>query len=95
MNSIDFLEECVKVQKERGDEYEGDKERSFNKIATAFNAITCKDLTPAHIALLFEILKNVRQFSADRYHHDSALDCVSYASLKAELLWEQYNEDVL
>lgn len=92
MNSIDFLEECVKVQKERGDEYEGDKERSFNKIATAFNAITGKDLTPAHIALLFEILKNVRQFSADRYHADSVLDGVSYSSLKAELLWEQYNE---
>lgn len=90
--SVDFLRQCIDVQKERGTEYEGGgKERSFEKMATIFNAYTGKDLTPAHVALMLQILKDVRQFSSDRYHGDSCLDSISYASLKAELLHQQYN----
>ena len=90
MNSIEILNQCVAVQAERGKEYGNDKERSFNQVATAFNAITRKDLTAAEVALLLQILKDVRQWSVDRLHEDSVIDGVSYSSLKGELLFEQY-----
>ena len=93
MTSIDFLNACKRIQEERAGEYETEGgERSFEKISTAFNAITGKDLTPAEVALIFQILKDVRFFSQDRYHHDSVVDCISYASLKAELLYNQYHK---
>ena len=92
-NSLDFLNACVKVQTERGTEYEGDgQERSFEKMAIIFNTKTGKDLTAAHMALIMQDLKDIRQFSADRYHEDSVLDNVSYSSLKAELLYSQYHK---
>lgn len=93
--STDILYQCVNVQKERGAEYqqEDKQERSFESVATAFNAITGKDLTPAEVCLLLQVLKDVRQWSQDRLHEDSVLDSVSYASLKAELLHEQYSEE--
>lgn len=50
MNSIEILNQCAAVQAERGKEYGNDKERSFNQVATAFNAITRKDLTAAEVA---------------------------------------------
>ncbi len=94
--SIAFLKKAIQIQSQRGEEYDSSskkkkKERSFDKIASIFNTITDKDLTPAHVALLLQILKDVRQFSEDRFHSDSVEDCVSYASLKAELLYKQYN----
>ncbi len=92
MTSVDFLNACKRIQEERAAEYEVDgAERSFDKIAIAFNAITGKELSAAEIALIFQILKDVRQFGKDRLHMDSLVDCISYASLKAELLFEQYN----
>jgi hypothetical protein len=94
MNSIDILNKVQEIQATRGKEYEkqkeGTKERSFNKVATAFNAITGKDITPAEVALMLQVLKDVRQWSTDSLHEDSIVDCVSYASLKGELLYEQY-----
>ena len=93
MTSVDFLNACKRIQEERADEYETEGgERSFEKISTAFNAITGKDLTPAEVALIFQILKDVRQWSADRYHDDSVVDCISYSSLKAEELYRQYHK---
>lgn len=92
MNSIGLLNECLKVQSQRGKDYDEaeTQERSFAKTATAFNAITGKDLTPAEICLMLQVLKDVRQWSSDRIHHDSVLDGVSYASLKGEELYIQY-----
>lgn len=94
--SIAFLQKAIELQAERGNEYEGKgkQERSFNKISIAFNAITDKNITPAEVALLLQILKDTRQFSANRFHSDSIEDSVSYASLKAELLYEQYKDEV-
>jgi hypothetical protein len=92
MTSVDFLNACKRIQEERGSEYEVEGgERSFGKVAISFNATTGKDLSAAHIALILQILKDVRMFSKDNYHHDSVVDCISYASLKAELLFLQYN----
>lgn len=96
MDSYDFLQQASKLQMNRGEEYDAvnlvKKERSFSKVATAFNAITGKELTAAEIALILQILKDVRQWSADRYHKDSVEDCISYSALKAEELFIQYDQ---
>lgn len=89
-SSIQFLDEVKAIQSTRANEYEQDGgERSFAKIATVFNTYTGKDLLPSDIALILEILKNVRFYSQDGYHADSVVDKVSYASLWAELVTEE------
>ena len=88
--ALNLLADCTSVQKERANEYKGGGERSFNAVSAAFNAITGKDITPAEVALLLQVLKDVRQWSKDRLHPDSVLDSVSYASLKGEELYKQY-----
>lgn len=89
-----FLKEAEKILSDRGAEYEkeGKEERSFPSVATAFNAITGKNLSPAEVALLLQILKDVRQWAKPRFHKDSAVDCINYAALKAKLLFEQYED---
>jgi hypothetical protein len=84
--SLEFLSACSAVQAERGSQYEGDdQERSFSKIATAFNAITGHNILPCEVALIQQILKDVRQWSdMTRVHTDSLLDKVSYAALTSE-----------
>lgn len=87
MKAAQFLSEAAKIQDQRGQQYDRpDGERSGGRIATAFNSITGKDLTAAEVYLILQITKDVRQWTAREYHHDSALDCVSYAALKAEAL---------
>lgn len=91
--STDILKECIDVQAERGTEYDADgsQERSFKQASVAFNAITKKDITPAEVCLMLQVLKDVRQWShPDRLHEDSVLDGVSYASLKAEELYIEH-----
>lgn len=88
--SIQFLDEVKHVQSERAAEYEQDGgERSFAKISAVFNTYTGKDLVPSDIALILEILKNVRFYSQDGYHRDSVVDKISYGSLWAELVTEE------
>lgn len=89
-SSVQFLDKVKTIQEERGAEYEqGDGERSFAKIAAVFNTYRGKDLLPSDIALILEIMKNVRFYAQDRYHLDSVIDKVSYASLWAELVTEE------
>jgi hypothetical protein len=89
-DSIWFLDEAKRIQEERGATYDstgGTKERSMGKTVAAFNAITGKDLTEAEGWLLLQLLKDARQWAnPDVFHLDSAMDCVSYSSLKAEAL---------
>ena len=61
-------------------------ERSAQKTAVAFNAITGHNVSEAEVFLLLQILKDVRQWSREEYHQDSAEDCIAYDSLKAEAL---------
>ena len=90
MRAADFLTASADIQAERGQQYDSPAgERSAGRIAAAFNAITGKDLTPAEVYLLLQVTKDVRQWTTASYHHDSALDCVSYAALKAEALAEE------
>ena len=93
--AIMFLKKAEQLMLERGKEYNGKlkKERSFTSVATAFTAITNKPITPAEVCLMLQILKNVRQWSQDRFHADSVEDCVTYTSLMAEELYKQYGEE--
>ena len=86
--STDFLQAAMDVQVERGKQYDSPEgERSMGRIVRAFEAITGKHLTEAEGFLFQQILKDVRQWqNPESFHEDSALDCVSYASLKAEAL---------
>ena len=88
--SVDFLNIVKDIQVERGAEYEQEEgERSFEKIATVFNTYTGKYLLPSDIALILEILKNVRFYAQEGYHSDSVIDKVSYGSLWAELVTQE------
>jgi hypothetical protein len=92
VTAVEFLNACVAVQSERGQEYDpnGAGERSFAAAAVAFTALTGKPLVGSDICLVIELVKKVRQYSKpDRIHHDSLLDSVSYDSLwAAELIKE-------
>jgi hypothetical protein len=87
--SIDYLNECAEVQKQRSEQYDskGTGERSFYAAAKAFNAMTGQNLKGSDVCLLLACVKAVRQYSdPTRVHEDSLLDLVSYASLWAEEL---------
>lgn len=88
MRSTEFLQAAINVLAERGKQYDSPEgERSMGRTVSAFNAITGRDLTEAEGWLLLQVLKDVRQWqNPEAYHHDSALDGVAYASLKAEAL---------
>lgn len=92
--STDFLRNAIEVQAERGKQYDApDGTRSMVKTVQAFNAITGRDLSEAEGWPLMQIVKDVRQWqNTDRYHADSALDGVAYASLKAEALATSHTE---
>lgn len=94
--AIEYLNECAEVQRQRGEQYgkREVKERSFSAVATVFNAKTGYDLKGHHICLILQDLKDVRQYSCpDRFHEDSAVDKVSYASLHAEELNKEFNKE--
>lgn len=93
--AVGILTECAKIQADRGAEYDkaNQAERSSTRVAQAFNAITGKDLTPAEVCLLLQVLKDVRQWSnPNRLHKDSAIDGVNYSALKVEELFNQFGE---
>lgn len=93
MKATEFLQAAIDTQAERGKQYDSPEgERSMGRTVQAFNAITGRDLTEAEGWLLLQVLKDVRQWqNPDKYHHDSALDGVAYASLKAEALSGDYS----
>ncbi len=80
--------------KERAATYDSPEgERSALKTATAFNAVTGKNITEAEVFLLLQILKDVRQWQIPhKTHKDSIEDCIAYAALKAEAI-ERNNTD--
>lgn len=90
----EFVKRSLQILEERGAENgaDGKRENSFQAVADSFTAKTRIKLTAAHVALILQDLKDVRQFAQERLHYDSMLDCVTYAALKAELLSTQFNE---
>lgn len=91
MKAEQFLRNGADVLAERGKEYDKPEgERSMQRCVSAFEIITGKRITEAEGWLFMQILKDVRQWqNPDRYHEDSAVDCVNYAALKAEALSEK------
>lgn len=92
--AVDLLNEGKEILAQRGEEYESDgsQERSFPQVAIAFNAITGHELKGSEIALMLQILKDVRQWSQDRLHEDSVIDGINYSALKGELLHKEYSK---
>jgi len=86
--ATDFLQSALNTLTQRGKDYDKPEgERSAAAVAVAFNAITGRNLTEAEVWLVLQLVKDVRQWqNPERYHADSALDCVAYAALKAEAL---------
>lgn len=85
-----FLQNALIEMEERAKTYDSDGgERSMGKTIAAFNAITGRDLTEQEGWLIMLLLKQVRQWSTEQYHHDSALDSVAYAALLAESLYSR------
>ena len=87
----DWLEESQDVLDERGKDYDKENspsggERSMLKTVWIFNMITGHKISEAEGWLLMQVLKDVRQWTKPEFHEDSALDCISYAALKAEAL---------
>lgn len=91
MKSNEFLQAAIDVQKERGAQYDKPSgERSMGTTVAAFNCITGNNLKEQDGWMLLGLLKLVRQSqNPEKYHHDSALDFVAYASLYAEAASEQ------
>ena len=82
-----YLKSALATMQERGKTYDSDSgERSMGKTIAAFNAITGRDLSEQEGWLLMLLLKQVRQWSTNQFHQDSALDSVAYAALLAESL---------
>jgi len=88
ITAVDFLNTAANTLDERGKTYDCPTtgERSMKTTVEAFNTITGNELTESEGWLLMQILKDVRQWQKTDYHADSAMDCVSYAALKAEAL---------
>ncbi len=59
-------------------------ERSMLQTVRVFNAFHGTQLTEAQGWHFMQILKDVRLFTRDAYHADSAEDGVAYAALKCE-----------
>lgn len=91
--SIHLLDEVKDIQSQRALEYEREQgERSFSKVASVFNTYTGKDLIASDVALILEILKNVRFYSQKGIHRDSIIDKISYASLWGELILQERSD---
>lgn len=91
MKSTEFLQAAIDVQAERGKQYDKPTgERSMAATVSAFNCITGYTLEESDGWMFLGLLKLVRQSqNPEKYHHDSALDFVAYASLYAEAASER------
>lgn len=80
-----MLTRASELMVERAKQYDSPGgERSMEKIITAFNAISGKNLTESEGWLLMAILKMVRDRVRQKGHQDSCEDLISYAALYGE-----------
>lgn len=84
----DFLKKAERLLDERGKGYDKGKERSMGKAVAMFNIATGKNITVAQGWLLMQLVKIVRQNTAEGFHRDSYEDDISYSALKAEAAYE-------
>ena len=85
VNAIELTEAAAKHMRDRAATYDKPEgERSMAQTVAVFNLYHGTKLTEAQGWHFQQILKDVRLFTRDAYHADSAEDCVAYAALKAE-----------
>ena len=82
----EILSQISGLIEERGKTYDKGEERSFTKVAHAYNSIKGSGLSGSDIALMLVILKLVRQETSDTVHRDSIDDLVAYSALYGEEL---------
>lgn len=83
----EILSEGLQILTQRGEQYGSEqRECSFKQAAEAFNALTGHNIKGSDVCLLLALVKQVRQYAQDRYHHDSAVDAVNYLALQAQEL---------
>jgi len=88
-----ILAEGVGILTERGKTYDKPSgERSMEKTVAVFNLHHGLNLTEAQGWHFMQILKDVRLFTKDGYHHDSALDGTNYSALKGEARHREFAE---
>ena len=91
ISASEALGKAAMTMDQRAKEYDcEDGERSMSKIVLAFNAITDRDLDVSEGYLFMLVLKQVRMFNMKKFHEDSALDAIAYASLMAEVRSQEY-----
>ena len=85
MNAVDILNQGKAILDERGQEYDQPQgERSMARIVAVFNAHHDTQLTEEQGWHFMQIVKDVRFFIKDAYHHDSVVDGVNYLALRGE-----------
>ena len=90
MNAIDILNQSKNTLIARGQEYDQPQgERSMARIVAVFNAHHDTQLTEEQGWHFMQIVKDVRFFNKDTYHHDSVVDGVNYAALRGECRSQQ------
>lgn len=85
LTAPDILSAAEKHMRDRAATYDKPEgERSMAQTVAVFNTFHGTSLTEAQGWHFMQILKDVRLFTRDGYHADSAEDGVAYAGLKAE-----------
>ncbi|QHJ72862.1 hypothetical protein [Proteus phage 2207-N35] len=85
-SASEYLEEGVKLLKERGKQYDkSDEERSMEKIVKIFNLQTGQNLSVVEGWYFMQVLKDVRFFqNTEKPHEDSLIDGINYRALMTE-----------
>lgn len=79
------LTSAKETMEERGKQYDSPEgERSFDKVAQAYSAVSGKQLAGSDVALILALVKIVRDQTGKNPHEDSLVDLVAYAALYFE-----------
>lgn len=90
MKAPEILDRAAQHMRDRAATYDKPEgERSMAQTVAVFNLFHGTALTEAQGWHMLQILKDVRLFSSDGYHADSAEDCTAYSALKAEAMAAQ------
>lgn len=92
MKAGEILTEAAKIVEGSRQQTHGDKERSFETIASFWNVYlsrrgirTARLIEAADVANMMALLKMARAIEGDNTHVDHFLDCAAYAALAGEL----------
>lgn len=95
MQASQILEQGKTILDRRGQEYDKPTgERSMARIVAVFNAHHDTQLTEEQGWHFMQIVKDVRFFTKDSYHHDSMVDGVNYAALRGECRANQPKQEL-